>query len=139
MKRYLLGYLAAWILSLLVTVGMTVASLYWMFTGTPLWFELVFLAVTAMPYILIGQLMSRKAKRSVPRWGVALLLAVLGLWSVATAFLQETALLLTAPGLLLGQVLEPLPISGWFDGLWILLGHLLLPVLYQLGWYWGRE
>ena len=119
MKRYLLGYLAAWILSLLVTAGMTVASLYWMFTGTPLWFELVFLAVTAMPYILIGQLVSRKAKRPVPRWGVALLL--------------------TAPGLLLGEVLEPLPISGWFDGLWIMLGHLLLPVLYQLGWYWGRE
>lgn len=42
MKRYLLGYLAAWILSLLVTAGMTVASLYWMFTGTPCGLSLCF-------------------------------------------------------------------------------------------------
>ena len=138
MKRYLLGYLAAWLLSLLVTVVMTVASLHWMFTGTPLWFEFAFLAVTAIPYILIGQLVSRKAKRPAPRWCPVLLLAALALWSVATAFLQETALLLTAPGLLLNQVLEPLPVSGWFDGRWILLGHLLLPLLSQLGWRWGK-
>lgn len=145
MKRYLLGYLVAWLVTLAVCWGLVfVALMNWMFSSSPLWFDVLLVLLTMLPFPAVGQLVNRKTKRRPPRWGLPILLAVMAATALLTACTgtSTAAAILTLPGQLLGGgiglVLERfVRIDNYWEGALILTGHLLLPLLYQLGWRWS--
>ena len=147
MKRYLLGYLGAWLAALAVCWGLVfVALMNWMFSRSPLWFDLLLVLLAALPFPAAGWLANRKTRRRPPRWGLPLLLAVMTALAFVSALRSTStaAAVLTLPGQLLGGatglVLERfIRIDNYWEGALILAGNLVLPLLYHLGWHGRRE
>ena len=147
MKRYLLGYLGAWLAALAVCWGLVfVALMNWMFSRSPLWFDLLLVLLAALPFPAAGWLANRKTRRRPPRWGLPVLLAVMAATALLTAYtdVSADAVILTLPGQLLGGgiglVLERfVRIDSYWEGALMVAGHLLLPLLYHLGWRWSME
>ena len=53
MKYYLLGFLGAYIVSLLMFIGMlAIAVANWLFSSSPLWFDVLCVILTALPVIV---------------------------------------------------------------------------------------
>lgn len=141
MKKYLLWFGLAWALSTVLAFAMLVAALAgWMFSETPLWFDLLYLIVTAFPYLFIGEVAGRRAQPVENlRRGMLLLLCVMTGVALMGGLADNNLRLISVPGWILGSLLARLlPLSGYWEGALILLGHLLLPLLYHLGWHWGK-
>lgn len=147
MRRYLLGYLGAFAASLAAAGGMVMAALFrWLFSDTPLWFDVLLVIAVLLPSLAVGQLANRKTRRRPPRWGLPVLLAVMAATALLTAYtdVSADAVILTLPGQLLGGgiglVLERfVRIDSYWEGALMVAGHLLLPLLYHLGWRWSME
>ena len=150
MKRYLLGFLLAYGAAMLVFVGVLLLSLAnWLFSDSPLWFDVLTIVLEVLPFLAVGEWMGHRAEKTVGKqkvWkGFGLLLAVM----IGMALVQERMMdldgliLLAGPCALMGGMLQA--IGEWFgvnrhwDGLLMLLGPLLLPLVYQLGWHWGQN
>lgn len=113
MIRYLLGFFGALVLEALLLLGLIwVALENWLFSSSPLWFDLLFWFGMAIPFPMTGDLVSRRAAPA-PGWAVLLPAA--------------TSLALT--GLLL----------SWGHDVAVALMPLAFPVLYHLGWLWGQN
>lgn len=147
MKYYLLGFLGAYIVSLLMFIGMlAIAVANWLFSSSPLWFDVLCVILTALPVIVCGELSGRRlGKRTTqkPLYGQLILLPLMGLLGLLSGPLLEHGgygQILIWPGTLLGGVLkEILALDGYWDGIFPLVGNLLLPLLFHLGWHWGTE
>ena len=112
MKRYLLGFFGALALELLALTGLVwMALANWLFSDSPLWFDVLFVIGALLPFPLVGDLVSRGAPPVPPR--------ALRTTGAAAAVLA---------GLLLA--------AG--HGTLLVLAPMLFPVLYRLGWHWGR-
>lgn len=141
MRRYLLSYLAAYLASLAAFGGMLLIGIAnWLFTDSPLWFDVLCVVVVCLPVLALGEVFGRRPKAKLvqkPVRGLLILLAVMAAMGVAGG-LVESLQLISWPGLLLGNAIQTLlGGSGYWDGAFILLGNLLLPALFHLGWYWG--
>ena len=143
MRRYLLSYLGAYVVSALAFVGMLfIALTQWMFSETPLWFEVLCVVAVLLPVLALGQLAGRHPGKFLPQKPSAGLMILLIIMS-ALAFISELAeplQFLSWPGLMVGGAIgELLNVRGYWDGVMPLLGNLSLPVVFHLGWTWGRE
>lgn len=141
MKRYLLSYLAAYVASLAAFgVIMVIAISNWFFTDSPLWFDVLGVIVTALPALALGEVLGRrfKAKQAGrPLRGLLILLAIMAILAFKTE-LHEYLYIASWPGLLIGNALQTVfDVSNHWDGAFVLLGNLLLPLLFHLGWRWG--
>lgn len=141
MRRYLLSYLAAYLASLAAFGGMLLIGIAnWLFTDSPLWFDVLCVVVVCLPVLALGEVFGRRPKAKLvqkPVRGLVILLAVMAAMGIASG-LVESFQLISWPGLLLGNAIQTLlGGSGYWDGAFILLGNLLLPALFHLGWYWG--
>ena len=143
MKRYLLSFLGTYLVSLLAFGAMLLIALsQWMFSETPLWFDILCVLAVTLPILALGQVSGRHPGKCPPQkpWiGLAVLLVIFcGLAFVSTV--SEPLSVLSFPGLLIGEgVGELLHLKGYWDGARPLVGNLLIPVVYHLGWCWGRE
>lgn len=143
MRRYLLGYLASYAVSILAFAAMMLLAIgNWLFTDSPLWFDVLWVIAAALPVLALGEVFGRKPEAKKDRGnglGLGILLAGMGLLTLisgASEFLQ----ILIWPGLLLGNVMQTLlGGSGYWDGAFILLGNLSMPLLFHLGWRWGVQ
>lgn len=143
MRRYLLSFLGAYLGSILAFVGMLFVALsQWMFSETPLWFNILCVAAVILPVLALGQLAGRHPGKNPPTklWiGLMILLGIMGVLACAGAF-SEPLRMLSWPGLLIGEAVgELLRVKGYWDGAMPLLGNLMVPVVFHLGWCWGRE
>lgn len=143
MKRYLLSFLGAYLVSILIFVGMLFVALsQWMFSETPLWFDILCVCAVILPLLALGQVSGRhpgKNPPAKPGIGLMILLGIMGVLAWAGAF-SEPLRILSFPGLLIGEALgEILHVKGYWDGAMPLLGNLVVPLLFHLGWTWGRE
>ena len=141
MKRYLLSYLAAYCACLGVFAALLMAALgFWFLTDTPLWFDVLCVIATALPALALGEVFGRRPKAKQVRHTVPALMILLALMGL-TGFvggMSEGLPFLGWPGLLLGSAVKALVGgSGYWDGAFILLGNLMLPLLFHLGWRWG--
>ena len=143
MKRYLLSFLGTYLMSLLAFGLMLLIALsQWMFSETPLWFDILCVIAVTLPILALGQMSGRHPGKRPPQksWiGLAVLLVIFcGLAFVSTV--SEPLRVLSFPGLLIGEgVGEVLHMKGYWDGAKPLMGNLLVPVVYHIGWCWGRE
>jgi len=140
-RRYLLSYLAAYVASLAAFGGMLLIGIAnWLFTDSPLWFDVLCVVVVCLPMLALGEVLGRRPKAKLvqkPIRGLLILLAVMAAMGIASA-LVESLQIFSWPGLLLGNAIQTLLRRGnYWDGAFILLGNLLLPALFHLGWYWG--
>lgn len=143
MKRYLLSYLAAYLTSIAAFVAMLLIGLSnWFMTDSPLWFDLLCVIVVALPMLALGELLGRRPKAKLvkkPGSGLVIALAVMTLLAFLSA-VSDTLATLSWPGLLLGNaVLTILGGSSFLDGACVLVGNLLMPLLFHMGWRWGTE
>lgn len=143
MKRYLLGYLGAYLLTLAAFGALLLVSLSnWLFSDSPLWFDVLMAVAMVLPPLAVGEVMGRHPGPKPPERpvkGLLVLLAVMLLPVLSCDAGNETEIL-AWPGILLGAAVEELlDVSNYWDGLFPLLGNLGLPLLYHLGWRWGRE
>ena len=141
MKRYLLSYLAAYVASLAAFgVIMVIAISNWFFTDSPLWFDVLGVIVTALPALALGEVLGRRfnAKQAGrPLRGLLILLAIMAILAFTTE-LHAYLYIASWPGLLIGNALQTVfDVSNHWDGAFVLLGNLLLPLLFHLGWRWG--
>ena len=136
MKRYLLSYLAAYVASLAAFgVIMVIAISNWFFTDSPLWFDVLGVIVTALREVLGRRFKAKQAGR--PLRGLLILLAIMAILAFTTE-LHEYLYIASWPGLLIGNALQTVfDVSNHWDGAFVLLGNLLLPLLFHLGWRWG--
>jgi len=66
-----------------------------------------------------------------------ILLAIMAILAFTTE-LHEYLYIASWPGLLIGNALQTVfDVSNHWDGAFVLLGNLLLPLLFHLGWRWG--
>ena len=143
MKRYLLSFLGSYLVSLLAFGLMLLIALsQWMFSETPLWFDILCVIAVTLPHLAFGQMSGRHPGKRPPQKSwiglVVLLVLFCGLAFVSTV--SEPLRMLSFPGLLIGEgVGELLHMRGYWDGARPLMGNLLVPVVYHLGWCWGRE
>lgn len=142
-KRYLLSFLGAYLGSMLAFVGMLFVALsQWMFSETPLWFDILCVIAVILPLLALGQVAGRHpGKYPVKKsWvGLAILLVLFCVLSFVGS-ISELLRMLSFPGLLIGEgVGELLHLKGYWDGARPLVGNLLVPLVYHLGWCWGRE
>lgn len=143
MSRYLLSYLGAYVVSVLIFVGMLLIALaQWMFSDTPLWFDILCVVAVVLPMLALGQLAGRHPGKCPPQkpWiGLVILLAVMSVLAIVSEF-SESLQFLSWPGLLVGGAIgEMLNVSGYWDGVMPLLGNLLIPAVFHLGWTWGER
>lgn len=149
MKRYLLGYALAYLASLLTAVVFALIALgCWLFSDTPLWFDVLVVLAVPLAALAIGELAGRRSGRTALQKPVVALLITLicmvGL-AVVSGVLAETAEWLQIfawTGTLVGGMLEELAedhVSSYWDGAFQLAGYLVLPLLYHLGWHWGND
>lgn len=142
MRRYLLSYLAAYLVSLAVFGGMLLIAIgNWLFSDSPLWFDVLCVFAVCLPVLALGEVFGRRPKAKLvqrPIFGLLILLIIMTVMGVVSG-LAEGLQLLSWPGLLLGNAIQTaFGGSGYWDGAFILLGNLLLPLLFHLGWHWGR-
>lgn len=142
MKRYLFNFLLAYLASFLMFVIMLLIAIgFWLFTDSPMWFNVLWVIIVLLPMLGLGEVFGHrpKAKAVQKTWpALTIIIAIM----VILAFLGELSdglQLLSWPGLLLGGALkEFLSPGSYWDGLFIILGNIILPLLFHLGWYWGR-
>jgi len=143
MKRYLLSFLGAYLVSLVALVGLLFVALsQWMFSETPLWFDVLCVIAAILPNLALGQVAGRHPGPCPPQklWlGLVILLIIFaGMAFVSVS--SEPLRMLSFPGLLIGEAVEELlHMRGYWDGAGPLIGNLLVPLVYHLGWRWGRE
>ena len=143
MRRYILSFIGAYLVAIVVFVGLLLVALsQWMFSETPLWFDIFCVMAMTLPILALGQVSGRHPGKCPPQkpWIalVILLLIFAGLAFVSN--ISEPLRVLSFPGLLIGEgVGELLRMKGYWDGARPLLGNLLVPVVYHLGWCWGRK
>ena len=143
MKRYFLSFLAAYAASVAAFLGMLLIGLaYWFMTDSPLWFDVLCVVVVALPVLALGEVFGRRPKvRQVKNTGryLLILLAVM----TVKAFLSaagDAFQMLSWPGLLLSNAIQTLlGGAGYWDGAFIILGNLIIPVLFHIGWRWGSN
>lgn len=128
---------------MLAFVGMLFVALsQWMFSETPLWFDILCVIAVILPLLALGQVAGRHpGKYPVKKsWvGLAILLVLFCVLSFVGS-ISELLRMLSFPGLLIGEgVGELLHLKGYWDGARPLVGNLLVPLVYHLGWCWGRE
>ena len=143
MKRYLLSYVGAYTVSGLVYVVMFLVGMtQWLFSETPIWFDVSCVLAVILPILALGQLAGRypgKQPPVKPIIGLGLLLTVMAMMALAGEFVEPLQMI-SLPGALVGVAIgEILHITGYWDGALPLIGNLLVPVVYHLGWCWGRE
>lgn len=143
MKRYLLSFFAAYLASLAAFLGMLVIAISnWLFTDSPLWFDVLCVIVTALPVLALGEVFGRKPKaKQEQKTGTGLIVLVIIMTLLAFLSAANDAFqVISWPGLLLGNAIGTLlGGSGYWDGAFILLGNLTLPVLFHIGWRWGTK
>ena len=142
MRRYLLSYLVAYTASLAAfSVMLLIALGNWLFTDSPLWFDMLCVIAVCLPVLALGEILGRRPKARLvhkPVRGLMILLALMAAMGAASE-LVEILQILSWPGLLLGNVMQTaLDRTNHWDGVFILLGNLLLPLLFHLGWHWGQ-
>jgi uncharacterized membrane protein len=143
MKRYLLSFLAAYLASVGAFVVMLLISLSnWFMTDSPLWFDVLCVIVVVLPMLALGEVFGRRPKAKLvqkPGLGLIILLAIMTILAFLSAA-GDTFQMLSWPGLLMGNAIGTLlGGSGYWDGAFILLGNLLLPMLFHIGWRWGSH
>lgn len=151
MRRYLLSFLLAFVLSYLILGGVVLLEFFLYFLEDPPWGSYVLCGIAiALPFPLLGRFFSRRssAARFPKAWRGALILsAVMALLSVLDTAELSIPFLIT-PGQGIGASLHGclpgvryvyrwngLPLEHVFT--WI--GNLLLPPLFHFGWLRGRE
>ncbi len=143
MKRYLLSFLGTYLVSLLAFGAMLLVALsQWMFSETPLWFDVFCVIAVILPLPALGQLAGRHPGKCPLQKTWIGLVVLLVIFCVLAFFstISETFRILSFPGLLIGEAVgEVLHMKGYWDGARPLVGNLLVPVVYHLGWCWGRE
>lgn len=143
MKRYLLSFCAAYLASVVAFLGMLVIAISnWLFTDSPLWFDVLCVIVTALPVLALGEVFGRRPKaKQVQKTGTGLIILLIIM--TLLAFMSETNdafQVVSWPGFLLGNAIGTLlGGSGYWDGAFIIIGNLMLPVLFHLGWLWGKN
>jgi len=142
MRRYLLCWLAAYLASVAAFWGMLLIGIAnWLFTDSPLWFDVLCVVVVCLPVLVLGEVFGRRPKAKLvqkPVRGLLILLAVMAAMGIASG-LVESLQMISWPGLLLGNAIHTALGGGsYWDGAFILLGNLLLPLLFHLGWHWGN-
>lgn len=111
MRRYLLGFLGAFLLFAAILAALVWAALAnWLFSDSPLWFDLLFWFGVILPFPMTGDLVSR---RSAP--------------APLQAPLVTAAAVVVLAGLLIWSCEHP-----------VALAPLAFPLLYHLGWHWGQ-
>ena len=143
MKRYFLSFLAAYAASVAAFLGMLLIGLaYWFMTDSPLWFDVLCVVVVALPVLALGEVFGRRPKaRQVKNTGryLLILLAVMTVMAFLSAA-GDVFQMLSWPGLLLRNAIQTLlGGAGYWDGAFIILGHLIIPVLFHIGWRWGSN
>lgn len=128
---------------MLAFVGMLFVELsQWMFSETPLWFDILCVIAVILPLLALGQVAGRHpGKYPVKKsWvGLVILLVIFCVLSFFSS-ISEPLRVLSFPGLLIGEgVGELLRLKGYWDGARPLVGNLLVPMVYHLGWCLGRE
>lgn len=143
MKRYLLSFCAAYLASVAAFLGMLVIAISnWLFTDSPLWFDVLCVIVTAFPVLALGEVFGRRPKaKQVKKTGTGLIILLIVMTLMAFLSSASDAFqVISWPGLLLGNAIGTLlGGSGYWDGAFILLGNLMLPVLFHIGWRWGSN
>lgn len=144
MKRYGMGFWGAYLLSVAVSVGMFFLALAnWMFSDSPPWFDILFVIVILLPFPAMGDFLAHKGidsekkfrKTAIIHIAIQIGLAFLGGFLLGENLLQ----VIVWPGTLPGSALrEMLDYHGFWDSLFPVVSHALLPVLYHLGWAMGR-
>lgn len=143
MKRYFLSFLAAYVASVATFLGMLLIGLaIWFMTDSPLWFNVLCVVVVALPVLALGEVFGRRPKaRQVKNTGryLLILLAVMTVMAFLSAA-GDVFQMLSWPGLLLGNAIQSLlGGAGYWDGAFIILGNLIIPVLFHIGWRWGSN
>lgn len=143
MKRYLLSFFAAYLASVAAFLGMLVIAISnWLFTDSPLWFDVLCVIVVVLPMLALGEVFGRRPKAKLvqkPGLGLIILLAIMTILAFLSAA-GDAFQMLSWPGLLLGNAIQTiLGGSSYWDGAFILLGNLLLPMLFHIGWRWGSN
>ena len=149
MKRYLIGSLLAYGAAVFVFVGVLLVSLSnWLFSDSPLWFDVLAVLMEVLPMLALGELAGRRAKhipsREIVPGFVFLLCVMLGMAVMQEQMMETSILVLVAgPCALMGGMLQALAEllnlgGGYWESLFLLFGPLLLPVTYHIGWHWGQ-
>lgn len=143
MKRYFLSFLAAYAASVAAFLGMLLIGLaIWFMTDSPLWFDVLCVVVVALPVLALGEVFGRRPKaRQVKNTGryLLILLAVMTVMAFLSAA-GDAFQMLSGPGLLLGNAIQTLlGGTGYWEGAFIILGNLIIPVLFHIGWRWGSN
>ena len=144
MKRYVIGFWGTYLLAIALSVGMfflTIAN--WLFTDSPPWFDMLWVIVLLLPFLAAGDLLAHKSSISKSARRKALVIHIviqLGFGLLGNVLLGESVLqVIVWPGSLLGAGLrELLDMNSYWDGAFLPLGHVLLPVLYHFGWLMGK-
>ena len=145
MKRYVIGFWGAYLLSAAVSVGMFfLAIANWLFSDSPPWFDMLFVIAILLPFPAMGDFLAHKVKSDsgkvfgktiIIQIAIQIMLAILGSFLLGEHLLQ----VIVWPGTLPGSVLrEALDLNHHWDDLFPVIGHILLPVLYHLGWLMGK-
>jgi len=143
MKRYLLSFLAAYLASVGAFVVMLLIGLSnWFMTDSPLWFDVLCVIVVVLPLLALGEVFGRRPKAKLvqkPGLGLIILLAIMTILAFLSAA-GDTFQMLSWPGLLLGNAIQTiLAGSSYWDGAFIIIGNLMLPTLFHVGWRWGSN
>ena len=143
MKRYLLSFLAAYLASVGAFVVMLLIGLSnWFMTDSPLWFDVLCVIVVVLPMLALGEVFGRRPKAKLvqkPGLGLIILLAIMTILAIHSAA-GDAFQMLSWPGLLLGNAIGTLlGGSGYWDGAFIIIGNLMLPTLFHVGWRWGSN
>ncbi len=143
MKRYLLSFLAAYLASVGAFVVMLLIGLSnWFMTDSPLWFDVLSVIVVVLPMLALGEVFGRRPKAKLvqkPGLGLIILLAIMTILAFLSAA-GDTFQMLSWSGLLLGNAIGTLlGGSGYWDGAFIIIGNLMLPTLFHVGWRWGSN
>lgn len=143
MKQYLLSFFAAYLASVAAFLGMLVIAISnWLFTDSPLWFDVLCVIMTGLPVLALGEVFgSRPKAKQVQKIGTGLIILLIIMTLMAFLSSANDAFqVISWPGLLLGNAIGTLlGGSGYWDGGFIVVGNLMLPVLFHIGWRWGSN
>jgi len=144
MKRYVIGFWGTYLLSAALSVGLFfIAVANWLFSDVPSWFGMLWVIVLLLPFLAAGDLLAHKSsvsKAARRKAFAAHIVIQLGFGLLGGFLLGESVLqVIVWPGTLLGAGLrELLDINSYWDGAFLPLGHVLLAILYHLGWLMGK-
>ncbi len=121
MTRYLASYMGAYVVSIIVFVGMLFLALsQWMFSETPLWFDVLCVVAVVLPMLALGQVAGRHPGKHPPKnsWiGLAVLVGAMTVLAFVSG-LDDSLQMLSWPGLLVGGAIgEILHVRGYWDGI----------------------